>query len=473
MEPITLAWAAEAIRAQAIGALDGIAASVVIDTRVDVRNALFFALAGERTDGHRFVRQALEGAAAAAVVERAIPDVAGTQLVVPDALLALGELASSYRSRFAIPVVGVTGSVGKTTTREMIAAVLRSRYRVLASDKNFNTDIGVPQTLFELSDEHQVAIVEMAMRGLGQIDRLAEIARPTIGVVTKIGQTHIELLGSQERILEAKAELLARLPAGGVAVIPANDRFTAELRNSVPAGVRILTFGLPASDSEGADVRIVPGGGSPELNGTDAVIIGQERAAFALRAVGAHLLYNAGAAFAVAHALEIPIADAAEALAAWEGAPGRMVVRRADEGWTVLDDCYNAGPESMEAALATLSQRAGARGVAVLGDMRELGDYAPSVHRFVGQKAVDAGIRLLVTVGELAEIAADEAVRYAKSAGSAPLEVRRYRDSRDAAADIRTLIGPDDTILVKGSRAMEMETIVAALTGHWERDGHG
>ena len=239
---MNLKWAANVLNAQVVGEISGDATSVSTDTRTIEPGALFFALVGENSDGHEYVKAAFDRGAAAAVVSSVVENAGGPLLVVPDTLDALGDLAMRYRRQFDIPVVGITGSVGKTSTKEMVAAILRTRYNVLASAKNFNNEIGVPLTILQLNSSHEVAVIEMGMRGLGEIDRLAEIAQPNIGLITNIGYAHIERLGSQENIAKAKGELFVRLPADGVALVPANSEFKHELIKRVPAGCRVVSF---------------------------------------------------------------------------------------------------------------------------------------------------------------------------------------------------------------------------------------
>jgi UDP-N-acetylmuramoyl-tripeptide--D-alanyl-D-alanine ligase len=473
MEPIALTWIAEALNARVIGALNGIARGICTDTRQGADGALFFALQGENTDGHNYVAQAFAAGAVGAVVSREIEGVKGPLLIVPDTLRALGDLANRYRQQFAIPVVGITGSVGKTSTKEMIAAVLRTKYRTLASDKNFNNEIGVPLTLFQLTKAHKAAVIEMGMRGLGEIDRLAEIAQPTVGVITQIGYAHIERLGSQQQIAQAKSELLARLPAGSFALLPYRDRFYDYLKSRVPTGCTVLSFGEGGEEAWPPDVRLYPVASRANGCAEARVMIYRQEFFLTLRAFGAHHLHNAGAALAAAYALDVPLKQAIAALEAWEGAPGRMVVRHTPDGLTILDDCYNAGPESMEAALQTLALETIVNGVAVLGDMKELGDFAPDAHRAVGQKVVAAQVKLLVTVGELAREIEAGAREYAAQIGRPMPPVRHFTGSEEAAAHIREIVTPKDTVLVKGSRAMQMEQIVAALTGEPTGDAHG
>jgi UDP-N-acetylmuramoyl-tripeptide--D-alanyl-D-alanine ligase len=501
MEPFPLQWAADRLKVRPIGDAAGIVQHVCIDSRQVEPGSLFFALPGERVDGHRFVAQAFQQGAVGAVVSEELEGISGTLLRVPDTTRALGDLAMHYRAQFRIPVVGITGSVGKTSTKEMTAAVLRTRYRTLANERNYNNEFGVPLTLFGLDKTHEVAVIEMGMRGLGQIDRLAEIARPRIGVITNIGYAHIELLGSQQNIAQAKSELLARLPKNGVAILPIhprgetgttppgpvqamdrlqlaemspNDLF-AYLRSRVPESCRILTFGDAYSTA--ADIALhkrydlLDGGVHGEM------LVYNRKHSFVLHVPGSHHVINAQAALAVACALDIPTDEALGALAEWRGAAERMQVRHTAEKVTVLDDCYNAAPESMAAALKTLVQLTAQHGrrVAILGDMRELGEVAPMAHQVVGVRVVQTRIDLLVTVGALAEIIAATVTELMETTPGANLmpEHRHYADAEQAAREIKSLIRPGDTVLVKGSRAMEMERIVAALTGEAETRTHG
>lgn len=467
MQGVSLAWIAEALSAEVIGDLSASVFGICTDTRQNTAGSLFFALQGENADGHRFVAQAFQAGAAAAVVSNRVEGVEGTQLVVPDTLRALGDLAHAYRRQFDIPVIGITGSVGKTSTKEMMAAALQTQYRVLASEKNYNNEIGVPLTLLGLRQEHQIAIIEMGMRALGEIDRLAEIAAPTIGVITHIGYAHIERVGSREGIAQAKAELLQRLPPDGVAVLMESE-FAPYLRERVPAQARVVLCGFGAdSSAEVAGLKTVTSGAEPLQ-----VRIAGEVYAVPLSAIGTHHAANALLALAVAHVLQVPIPQAIAALSVWEGVEGRMTIRKTADGLTVLDDCYNAGPESMTAALKTLMQMTGGGGVAVLGDMREMGEYAAGLHFELGPEVVDAHLRLLVTVGEATPEIVRGAQLYAAEQQTALPQLQHFATTAEAKAHIRELVRAGDTVLVKGSRAMEMEHIVAALTGEAVQGGH-
>ena len=458
---------------------------ICTDTRKLKPGDLFVALRGEKSDGHEYVRQALDGGAVAAVVCRQYCTTNDIKLVVvEDTMRALGEMARNYRRKFHIPVVAITGSVGKTSVREMTAGVLRTCYKTLSSQKNFNNEIGVPLTLFELGMEHEVALIEMGMRGLGEIDRLAEIAEPTIALITNIGHSHIERLGSRDLIAQAKAELLERLPANGIAILPRHDPYFDYLMGRVPAGCSVIAYS--DSPEHNPDVWI-------ELSedGLEAVIDGK-KIELVLDPPAAHTARNAAAALSAGLALNIPGEVARNGLVGLKPVEGRLRTLSGSNSMTVIDDCYNAAPESMAAALDVLAKsaamsslkssagsdgkmtrRPAVRRVAVLGDMRELGDYARELHWAVGRQVIDTRVDVLVTVGELAAEIANEAQRYALDTGRpCPLH-SHFTDSSDAVKGIESIVAPLDLVLVKGSRAMAMETIVAALTGDRGAGTHG
>jgi UDP-N-acetylmuramoyl-tripeptide--D-alanyl-D-alanine ligase len=448
---MTLDEVAREIGAQARGILAGEVVGVTTDTRDDVRGRVFFALRGENHDGHDYVARALEHGAATAVVDHAPPGVADPLLIVPDTLGAYGDLARAHRLRFGIPVVGVTGSVGKTSTREMIAAALEARFEVLSTQRNYNNDVGVPRTLFGLTADHGVAVIEMAMRARGEIARLAQIARPTVGVITNIGLSHIEILGSRDEIAAAKAELLEALPPYGRAIIPADDAYADFLRERAPC--EVITFGLSERAGFRATGLVFDEHGAPRFR-----VNGQP---IEIASPGVHHVANAAAACAIADVLGIEHERVAERLAAYRPQPGRMRPVTTAAGVTVLDDSYNAAPDSMRAGLETLALIARARGgraVAFLGDMKELGDHSAEAHRYVGEVAGTLGIDLIVTVGDAAE---DTGRAAAERIGAD--NIRAFAYSEEAARIAPSLVIPGDVTLVKGSRAMQMERIVEAL----------
>ncbi len=457
MKPFLLRWAAKQMHAPDSWLPEIEALNVSTDTRSLKPGALFFALHGEHFDGHLYVQKAFQAGAAAAVVTRNIEG-AGPQIVVPDTLQAYGLLANAYRRDIAPHVAGITGSVGKTSVKEMLSTILAVSGPTLASSKNHNNEIGVPETLFRLEPQHRYAVIEMGMRGEGQIASLARIAEPQTGIITSIGYAHIELLGSREAIARTKAELLACLPASGTAVLPCDSEYFALLRSQVPDGCSIVTFSGKGSAS--ADVALLEGGRK--------IRAGNQIFPLSLRAAGVHQAENAACALAAVYALSLPLEVALQALKQWPGAEGRMVLRKGKMGMTLLDDCYNAGPESMLAALQTLVNLAAPeQTVAILGDMKELGEYASALHCKVGEYVAELGIRRLCTIGELAGEAGAAAQKKRPK-----LELMHFASAEEAAVNAEALALAGDTVLIKGSRAMQMGCITAVLAGTEEADAH-
>ena len=473
MEVFTLEWAAARMRASIVGAHAMDITGICTDSRKAAPGSLFFALKGEHADGHVYVPQALSrGAVAVVAAESGTGSVTtdSIQLVVEDPLRALGDLAREYRGLFAVKVVGITGSIGKTSTKEMTAHILRGNFCVHANEKNYNNEIGVPLTLFGLNRMHEVAVVEMGMRAAGEIRSLAEIARPTIAIITNIGMAHVEMLGSQKAIAETKAEILELLPSDGVAILPEDLPYSDLVLKMLPAGCRVLRVG-----NRGADIWAEPCTMASDNGGTAFRVhnLAGQSAAIALKTPGVHHISNALFAMAAACELGLPLDQAAASLETWTGADGRMTVKQGLEDVTVLDDCYNAGPESMKAALDTIQNFKGSR-VAILGDMRELGEHAPELHETVGRHAADTDLRLLVTIGPLAGLIADSMLKELKSSNNhGQLEVVKFDCTTDCEESIGELVRPGDIVLVKGSRAMRMEQIVARLVGEQVSDPHG
>jgi len=448
--------------------LQGDGEAVIRDVAVDSRKVkpgdLFVALPGERVDGHRFVRQALaQGAVAALVNPHRLPAEARSDLPllqVADPLLALGALGAWHRNRFPVRVIAVTGSVGKTTTKDFVAGVLAQRYRTLKSPGNLNTEIGLPLTLLRLEPRHQALVVELAMRGPGQIRALARLARPEAAVITNIGLSHIEVLGSQQAIAAAKAEVLDFLPAGGMAVLNADDAHFDFLRSRVPSWAGVTSFGFHTrADVTGHYGGVRTGVGRSATSGTRLTLY-RERASpqsLTLPLLGRHNAGNALAAAAVGAAFGVSAKAVGRGLERAEISGQRMSLRQTARG-LILDDTYNASsPETMEAALAVLAEVPGGRKVAVLGDMLELGRHAAPAHRRVGKAVAARPPDLLVTVGPGAALIAG-------AARSCPRVVRC--DTRaEALAALLPELRWDDVVLVKGSRGMEMEHIVTALAG--------
>ncbi len=460
----TLAEVASAVRGElAAGSADARVLSAAIDSRAVDAGALFFALPGERVDGHEFVAQAVTAGASGAVVSTTrprdsfgdLPEAFGL-IMVDDPARALARLAGWHRRLMKASVVGVTGSAGKTTTKDMIAAVLAESFSVLATEGNMNNEIGLPLTLLRLQPGHDVAVLEMAMRAPGEIAALAETARPDVGVVTNVGYAHIGLLGSQSAIADAKAELVRALPAHGFAVLNGEDPRVRAIERFAPG--RSLFYGL----SPECSVRAVDVALSEDDTSFAVALDGQAvpDVRFTVPVPGRHNVLNGLAALAVGWRLGIEPEAMARGLASFRPSAMRMHFVKASGGFTLIDDTYNANPASVRCAIDAALQHAGQRRViAILGDMLELGDSAAAGHAELGEYAASAGVSGLVTVGSLAALAAQGAVR----AGLDPRRCRACDDNVSAARAATEMADADDVILVKGSRGMRMEQIVSAL----------
>ena len=460
MTELTVQDVVDACKGRLVGGDAGTAVlGVSTDSRALRRGEAFFALPGERFDGHDFVADAAAKGAAAVVgardVREQLPN--GVALVlVEDTIRALGRLAAAHRQRHDIPILAVTGSTGKTTTKEMLHHILRRAFPpVLASEGTANNEIGVPLTLLRLKPEHQAAALELAMRARGEIAYLTEIARPTVGVVTNVGSSHVGRLGSRAEIAAAKAELVAGLDPDGTAVLNADDEMVARMRDAAPG--RVLTFGMDNdADVTGRELR------SHGWAGTTFVLHTPEGTReVSLRVAGRHNVYNALAAAAAAVAIAAPLQEIVSALEQFDGLPGRGRLIRSRDGFTVIDDTYNASPASVRAALAVMQEsRRTARAIVALGDMLELGDSAAEAHRGVGEDMVAHGVDLVFAVGEHA----NDVVEGVAAAGGAT-QACSFADKASLLARLRAELRAGDMVLVKGSRAMGMEEIVRGLVG--------
>ncbi|MDN5344232.1 MAG: UDP-N-acetylmuramoyl-tripeptide--D-alanyl-D-alanine ligase [Clostridia bacterium] len=432
---------------------------VSTDSRVLEPGMAFIALRGERFDGHDFLGAALAAGAAVAMGERFSPAVTAARrpeqalIQVDNTLQALQQLAAYHRRRhFHGPLVAVTGSSGKTTTKNLVAAVLGSRMEVVKTPGNFNNEIGLPLTLLSLAPVHQAAVVEMAMRGPGEIAALCALARPTAGVITNIGTAHLERLGSVAAIAAAKGELLAALPPDGVAILNGDDAWCRKLAATSPC--RGVFYGLEGQVEVAA--REITSLGAQGTAFT-AVFPGA-RVRLQVPVPGRHNVYDALAALATGYALGLDPEAMAAGLARWPAENLRQELRPGPGGCLVFNDAYNANPESMQAALQALATLPGRR-VAVLGEMRELGPAGPALHREVGRVAAGVGLGRLITVGELArEIAAG-----AIEAGMPTDQVFCCAGHQEAAQHLGDL-GAGDVVLFKGSRLTGMEKVLAV----WE-----
>ncbi len=450
MKPFTLREAFNAIGGRYCGdaaALDDVITSVTSDSRTAGPGALFVAHRGNRVDGHSFMAKCLENGAVACVSEREPSGAERPAIVVDSSLRATGALAAWHRSRFDIPVIGITGSVGKTTTKEMIAAVLSRRFNTHKTQKNLNNELGVPWTLLCLDDSHQVSVVEMGISSFGEMRRLAAIVRPTIAVFSVIGDAHLEFLGDREGVLRAKSEMFEGMDAGGLAVLNGDDPLLASCRPNM----RRVTYGLGAA----CDVR-----------GEDVVNLGEEGMRFTVRhaggafeahipAFGSHLVYAALAAASVGLELGMTAQEIAQGIAGYRTVGDRARIIHAGQ-LTVVSDCYNANPNSCRAALDSLMKLQGERRVCILGDMLELGSTTEELHRGVGEYASKSGVDLVVGCGPLASHIVDGA----RSSGGQALY---FSDKTELMTALEDIIRPGDCVLVKASHSMAFEEIVERL----------
>jgi len=428
---------------------------VTTDSRQVARGDLFVALRGERFDGHAFVDQALAAGAAAAMVDDAQGVAAhdAPLVLVDDTLLALGRLAASWRSRFTLPLIAVTGSNGKTTVKEMIAAILRAHVgedAVLATSGNLNNAIGMPLMLLRLRSHHRYAVIEMGMNHLGEIRYLTGLAAPTAALINNAGTAHIGELGSREAIAQAKGEIYEGL-AGGIALVNADDAFAGYWRG-LNAHRRTIEFGIDRP----ATVRAAMDG--------ETLIVSTPEESYRVHVPvpGEHNLRNALAACAGAYALGVPSQAVVSGLGRFEGAKGRLQVKAGKAGARVIDDTYNANPDSMRAAIAVLSRDASPR-VLVMGDMGELGADAAALHAELGAEARRAGIERLFTLGDLS---ADAARAFGGGAQS-------FQDVDALCAALVPILAPGVSVLVKGSRFMRMERVVQRLVAEGGSGGGG
>jgi UDP-N-acetylmuramoyl-tripeptide--D-alanyl-D-alanine ligase len=446
------------------GSPDAMVNGVCIDSRAVHAGCAFAAFAGERADGHAYLADAVRAGARALVVTRWDEDTmaavaaAGrrdvTVVRVDDAARAVRALAVHHRSRLSCPVVGITGSTGKTTTKDLLAAALGASLRVTATGGNRNNELGVPLTVLDAGADTDVLVVEMGMRGPGQIEDLCGVARPTHGLITNIGQTHIELLGSVEAIARAKGELVRCVPQDGRVFLNGDDEWSRTLAADSAAPVTFYGLG-DVNDVRALDITTAEDG-HPTLT----LAVGDERATLTLPVPGRHNAYNAAAAAAVAVSLGVTLADAAGAMAAFCPTEWRMQVFTVASGVTVVNDAYNASPASMRAALEALVDiHTGGRHVAVLGDMKELGSLSELAHFRIGELVARMPIECLVTVGPLGRRIAEGA----RAEGMPADAVRACAALEEAGEVLDDLLEPGDVVLVKASRSMGLEVLVEGI----------
>lgn len=418
------------------------------DTRDLGTNSVFVALKGEKFDAHDFIASALENGAEVAIAQQIPQGVPAAKiLLVEDTLRAYQQIAAYHRSKFHIPVIGITGSNGKTSTKDLTAACLGASLKVLKNHANFNNEIGVPKTLLQLNEEHQAAIVEMGMRGLGQIALLTKIARPDIAVITTVNATHIELLGSVDNIARAKAEIFENFDGGHAVILNYDNPYTKNMQPPCPK----IYFGL----DERADIsakNIIYTADSTTFDCVDK--LRQAEYSVRLNIVGEHNVSNALAALAVAAVMKIELSSVLQGLAAAQISDMRQSIEKYPKNITVINDAYNAGPVSMHMAIKSLRAIGKtARKIAVLGDMLELGSLAQLSHEDLAVFCAQEHIELLLLYGELTKFTYHKAQQL-------QIPVRHFDDQQALAEVLSKELQPGDVLLFKGSRGMKMENII-------------
>lgn len=445
----------DATRGVLAGGGDGATfASVSIDSRTIAPGALFVAVAGPRFDGHDFVGDAVARGAAGVLVHRDVETPPGLPVFrVADTTRALADLARHVRRAAGVPVVCITGSAGKTTTKNMTAAILETRGPALRTEGNLNNQYGLPLTMLRLAPEHWAAVLELGMSAAGELRALSRIAEPDVAVITNVGPAHLGFFASVDAIADAKAEVLEGLRPDGVAVLNGDDPRVRRIGET--AGRRVVWFGRDRRHDVSAERwRGTVFGMRFDLR------LGGETVDVAMPLAGPHHVMNFLAAAAVAHHLGIPAGEIADAARGLTAAPHRGQVRRLGEGVTLVDDCYNANPDALEAAVVTLGLAPRGRRVAVLGDMLELGDSAADLHRRAGE-TLAGRVDVVAAVGPLSA----DLLAGARSAGVAADALHHFDVER--AAEAAGVVGPGDAVLVKGSRGMRLERVVDALVARF------
>lgn len=426
-----------------IAALNTEVSAVTSDSRALEPGCLFAAIPGERVDGHDYIAAALNGGALCAIAQRVPEGVGGNLILVRDTVTALQDIAAFYRQQFDIPVIGVTGSVGKTTAKEMTAAVLGQKYHVHKTAGNFNNELGVPLTIFGLREEHTAAVIEMGISHFGEMRRLGRIVRPDYALYTIIGHAHLEFLESRRGVLKAKTELLPFLTGKGAVICNGDDDLLAALDCSRPK----LTFGLGPVNDVRAENIVSTGDGGTACD----IVRGERRFAVHIPAYGEHMVYAALEAAAIGMELGLTDGEIIRGIGDYETVGHRARVLKT-ESITVIDDCYNANPTSTASAIRSLSRLEG-RKVCILGDMLELGGDAAELHRGIGELCGELGIGLVLTNGSLAR----EISRGAAENG------KHFEEKSELMDALPGLIRRGDCVLVKASRSMRFEEIAELL----------
>lgn len=431
-------------------------AGAVTDSRQIQKDYLFIPIKGARVDGHDFIPQVFEKGALVVLSDHALPEETGPYILVSSTTEAMKKIAAFYRTQLSCKVVGITGSVGKTSTKEMIASVLEQRYKVLKTEGNFNNEIGLPLTIFKIRAKHEVAVLEMGISDFGEMHRLAAMARPDIGVITNIGLCHLENLGTRDGILQAKTEMFDHLQVDGTVILNGDDDKLSTKKEV--NGKPVIFYGVGADST--FDIK-------KDIYATDIENHGLEGMCAKIHTPqgdfdakipipGEHNVYNALAGTAVGLQLGLSIREIAQGIASVQTIAGRTNLLQV-KGMTVIDDCYNANPVSMKASIDVLAHTSGRR-IAVLGDMGELGAEEKELHRSIGKAVAASGIDALFCAGTLAE-------EYAREAKANPeCEVHYKKTREEMTEELLAYVKEGDTVLVKASHFMEFPKVVEALT---------
>lgn len=435
------------------GDLDISFEGITTDSRATSGGKLFIPLVGDKFDAHDFINAAFDMGAGAVLTHKDTEPMIGRTLIkVKDTRIALGDIARFYKQKYNVPTVSVTGSVGKTTTKDMLYAVVSRKYKALKTPGNFNNDIGLPLTVFMLEKEHEAAVLEMGMNHFGEIDYLASIAQPDIAVITNIGMSHIENLGSREGIFKAKTEVLKYLDEKKLLVVNGDDDYLSTLKRN--AKCRVVYYGInnPQNDVYAKDI---------DDKGAEGIaftaVIDNNEYRVQVNNAGVHNVYNALAAICVGIELNIPIEECIKGIYNCEYTAMRMAITK-EKGMTIINDCYNASPDSIRAALNVLSSINAKRRVAVLGDVLEMGDFAVKAHYELGKSVVENSVDILVTAGENAA----EIARGAKDLGMK--KVFSFAKTLEAKNFCAKTVAEGDAVLIKASRGMHFEDIYKEIT---------
>ena len=439
------------------GNMDAEINSLCIDSRKLEKGDFFIPICGDNFDGHTFIAGAIKSGAGGYLTSRENEGIEHEGLVVirvNDTLKAYQSIAELHRDKFDIPVVAVTGSVGKTSTKDMIYEVLSKKYNILKTEGNLNNHIGLPMTLLKLNDEHQAAVVEMGMSGLGEISTLSKMAKPHIVIITNVGLAHIGKLGSRQNILKAKMEILDGMDKDGLVVLNGDDGLLFGLKDLLAH--KVIFYGLEETvDINGYNTKI-----TEDSHTTFNIQVINQEYSVMVSVPGLHNVYNALAAITVGLRFKVPMQDIIDGIKSFKSGKMRMNIVALEKGIKVINDAYNANPNSMEEALRVVKDISGARKIAVLGDMLELGEWTRQAHMDIGKSVVSNGINYLVTLGENSKYIAEGAANL----GMSQRKISACETIEQVNEYLKSMIRENDIILVKGSRGMKMEGIVDFLS---------